>query len=124
MEENKQKISSFTSLITWQEAHKLTVFLYKKITKFPEYERFGLSDQLRRSVSSVPSNIAEGFGRKTNKDKAHFYYIANGSLTETHNHIILARDLGYTNEEDFKIIENQIFFISRLLHGLIKALHL
>lgn len=118
----QEKIKSFTSLIAWQEAHKLTLLIYKKIGMFPEHERFGLSDQLRRSVSSISANIAEGFGRQTQKDKVHFYHIANGSLTETQNHILVARDLGYLKQDGFKEIADQTILTSKLINGLIKSI--
>lgn len=123
MEENKPKISSFTSLFAWKEAHKLTLFIYKELQEFPDYEKFGLSDQLRRSVSSISANIAEGFGRHTQKDKIHFYYIANGSLTETQNHLLVARDLKYLSEKNFKEIAEQTIITSKLINGLIKSIN-
>lgn len=123
MEEDKQKINSFTSLFAWQEAHKLTLLVYKLVLKFPEYEKFGLCDQTRRAVSSVSANISEGFGRHTYKDKIHFYYIANGSLTETQNHLIVAKDLGYINEADFDNSMFQIMITSKLINGLIKSIY-
>lgn len=123
MEENKTKISSFTSLIAWKEAHKLTLLIYKRLPEFPVYERFGLCDQIRRAVSSISANIAEGFGRHTLKDKVHFYYIANGSLTETQNHILVARDLKYLSDEHFKKIAEQTITTSKLINGLIKSIN-
>jgi len=122
MEENKTKISSFTSLIAWKEAHKLTLLVYKALQRFPTYEKFGLGDQIRRSVSSISANIAEGFGRSTTKDKIHFYYIANGSLTETQNHLLVARDLKYLDDETFKKIAEQTITTSKLINGLIKSI--
>ena len=123
MEENKQKISSFTSLFAWQEAHKLTLLIYKLLPQFPEYEKFGLCDQTRRAVSSISANISEGFGRHTPKDKIHFYYIANGSLTETQNHLIVAKDLNYINNNDFDKAMFQTMTTSKLINGLIKSIY-
>lgn len=123
MQENQKKICSFTSLLAWQEAHRLTISIYKIIPKFPVYERFGLCDQLRRAVSSISANIAEGFGRNTLKDKVHFYYIANGSLTETQNHLLVARDLKYVDEKNFKELAEQTITTSKLINGLIKSIN-
>jgi len=123
MEENKNKINSFTSLFAWQEAHKLTLLIYKTVLLFPEYEKFGLSSQARRAVASISANIAEGFGRPTQKDKIHFYYIANGSLTEIQNHIIVAKDLQYISNNDFENIYKQTIITSKLIHGLIKSIY-
>lgn len=124
MEEKlNKKITSFTSLLAWKEAHKLTISIYKLLPNFPVYERFGLCDQLRRSVSSISANIAEGFGRNTLKDKVHFYYIANGSLTETQNHLLVARDLKYLSNEVFKQTSEQTITTSKLINGLIKSIN-
>jgi len=122
-EEIKNKINSFASLLAWQEAHKLTLLIYKILTEFPSHEKFGLSDQLKRAVSSISANIAEGFGRHTLKDKVHFYYIANGSLTETQNHLLVARDLKYLSAENFKNIYEQTITTSKLINGLIKSIN-
>lgn len=122
-EKTKPKITSFTSLLAWQEAHKLTLMIYKELKSFPEYERFGLCDQMRRAVTSVSANISEGFGRHTKKDKVHFYYISNGSLTETQNHLLVARDLKYINNDQFKEIAEQTIITSKLINGLIKSIN-
>lgn len=116
-------ISSFASLIAWQESHKLTLLVYKQVLEFPEYEKFGLSSQIRRAVSSISANIAEGYGRHTTKDKVNFYYIARGSLTETQNHLLVARDLKYINDNNFVKISNQTIIVSKLINGLIKSMY-
>ena len=116
------KIKSFTDLIAWKEAHKLAILGYKLTDKFPAKETFSLTDQLRRALTSVSSNIAEGFSRKTNKDKCHFFYTALGSLTEIQNQILLARDVEYLSNEDFKKIADQTILVSKLINGLIKNL--
>jgi four helix bundle protein len=123
--ENKDqiKIKSFTSLFAWQEAHKLTLLIYKILNKFPKYEQFGLCDQIRRSVSSISANLAEGFGRRTENDKVHFYYIARGSLTETQNHLLVARDLKYIDNDIFLKISEQTIITSKLINGLIKSVY-
>ncbi|MFA5358587.1 MAG: four helix bundle protein [Patescibacteria group bacterium] len=77
-----KKIQSFYQLTTWQEAHKLLLLIYKATGNFPREERYSLVDQLRRAAVSVPSNIAEGFCRRTKLEKIHFYSIALGSLVE------------------------------------------
>lgn len=121
-EEIKNKINSFVDLRVWQVSHKLALSVYKLIPIFPKYETFGLCDQIRRSVSSVSSNISEGFGRNSLKDKVHFYYMANGSLNETQNHLILAKDLGYIKEKEYNDILLEITESSKLINGLIKSL--
>ena len=112
------KIKSFTDLITWQKSHKLVLDIYKITLKFPEDEKYSLVSQLRRAAISITSNIAEGFSRRTSKDKAHFYYNALGSLTEIQNQLIIAKDLKYINESD-SFIQNSIE-INKLINSLIK----
>ncbi len=89
------KTSSFENVAAWQKAHAVTLQVYEETPEFPADERFGLTFQMRKAAVSVPANFAEGYGRWTKPDKAHFYSIAQGSLTELHYHQILARDLGY-----------------------------
>ncbi|MFH1565125.1 MAG: four helix bundle protein, partial [bacterium] len=87
MDEQKIKIKSFTGLFAWQEGHKLVLMIYNTTEQFPDKERFGLISQTRRAAVSITSNIAEGFSRKTNKDKVQFYAMAQGSLTELQNQL-------------------------------------
>jgi four helix bundle protein len=88
---------------------------------FPKDELFGLTSQLRRAVVSITSNIAEDFSRKSYKDKAHFYSTSLGSLTETQNQIIVARDVKYLTEDKFQEIAKQTVVVHKLLNGLIKC---
>ena len=80
MNKNINRIRDFTDLDVWKEGHRLVLMLYKITDKFPRSERYSLIDQIRRSSVSVTSNIAEGFGRQTYKEKIQFYYLAQGSL--------------------------------------------
>jgi four helix bundle protein len=82
------KIKSFTDLIAWQKAHELVLSVYKKTEKFPQKETYSLTDQMRRAVISITSNVAEGFARKSDKEKIKFYYASLGSLTELQNQTI------------------------------------
>lgn len=110
-------IREFTDLLVWQNGHRLVLSVYK--IKFPQSELFALSDQIRRAVVSVTSNIAEGFGRQTIKEKVQFYYQAHGSLTEVKNQIIIAKDLKYISEDEYMKIINILGDTHRLLLGLI-----
>ena len=112
------KIKSFTDLNAWKEGHKLVLMIYKNTDTFPQKEVFGLTNQMRRSVVSITSNIAEGFSRATDKDKVQFYSIAQGSLTELQNQLLIARDVGYIKEEIFREIANQTITVSKLINGL------
>ena len=88
-----ERITSFKDLVAWQEGHKLVLRVYSLTKGFPSDEKFELIDQLRRAVVSITSNIAERFSCKTAKDKASFYQISLGSLTEVENQMIIAKDL-------------------------------
>jgi four helix bundle protein len=121
MNTEKLKIKSFTDLRTWQESHKLVLVIYKSTRTFPREEIFGLTSQLRRAGVSITSNIAEGFSRRSYKEKIQFYHIALGSLTEVQNQILVARDIGYIAKEVFQELANQTVEISKLINGLIKS---
>jgi len=102
---NVQSITSFKDLHAWKHAHAVVLEIYKCTKSFPKDERFGLTDQMRRVVVSITSNIAEEFGRLTKKDKSHFYAIAKGSLFELQSQLQIAHDLQYLEKEFFdKII--------------------
>lgn len=115
----KTKIKEFTDLIVWQEGHKLVISVYKITKQFPREELYSLMDQIRRCVVSITSNIAEGFGRQTYKEKIQFYYLAQGSLTELKNQLFIARDVGYLSNEKFAILNSQVQLVHQLLQGLI-----
>ncbi|MFA5925935.1 MAG: four helix bundle protein [Parcubacteria group bacterium] len=118
--ENKSKIKSFTDLIVWQEGHKLAILIYKETKNFPKEEIYSLTNQMRRAATSITSNIAEGFGRRTYKEKVQFYYQAQGSLTELKNQILLAHDIGYLSKNRLFALGEQANIAHRLLQGFIK----
>jgi four helix bundle protein len=88
----------FTELKVWQRAHALVLGVYQSTTAFPNDERFGLTSQLRRAATSVPTNIAEGSKRASPREYAHFLNVAEGSLAETEYLLLLSKALGYLNE--------------------------
>lgn len=116
-----QKITSFTKLDTWIEAHKLVLMIYEITDNFPSKENYILIPQIVRAVISITSNIAEGFSRYSKKEKQQFYFIAKGSLTETQNQLIIARDREYIKDSKFHEIANQTIIVHKLLNGLIKS---
>lgn len=118
--ENK-KIRSFTDLIAWKEGHKLVLEIYKLTKDFPKSESYALVDQMRRCAVSITSNIAEGFSRKSKKEKCQFYYTALGSITELQNQLLIARDIGYLTKEKFSSIAEKTIKIHKLFNGLIKS---
>jgi len=86
---------TFQNLIVWQKAHAIVLLIYSITKKFPESELFGITSQLQRSAVSIPANIAEGFKKRTNADKARYLNIAQASLEETRYYLILANDLKF-----------------------------
>lgn len=113
------KIVTFRDLIVWQKAHRFVLAVYQETKKFPPSEQYGLSSQMRRAAISITSNIAEGFGRGSAKDKTNFYLIAKGSLFEIQSQVYVAKDLGYLNGDTFP--DSLMDEIGRLLSGLIKS---
>ncbi len=114
------KIKSFTDLQAWKIGHKLVLLIYKTTKDFPKEEMYGLISQMRRAVLSITSNIAEGFSRKTSKEKSQFYTIALGSLTELQNQLVVCRDIKYINQTEFMNIANTTIEVKKLIHGMLK----
>lgn len=108
----------YRRLDVYQNAKALSHEVCKLIKAFPIDERFGLCDQLRRAVMSIPINIAEGFGRFSSKEKAHFIQIAYGSLNEVMCELELAFDEGYVNQEQLTTIESMILSVKKQLANL------
>lgn len=109
---------SFEKLNVWQEARKLVVDVYHLLDNFPKFEKFALCDQIRRAIVSVPSNIAEGSGRKSLKEQIHFLEISYGSLMETYNQLLIAIDLAYISEESVNAIKPSIDAVAKMINGL------
>lgn len=102
-------------LIVYQKAKQLVIDVYKLLEQFPDFERFALCGQLRRAVVSIPSNIAEGMGRVSNKDQAHFLNIAYASVMETYAQLDIAHDLGYITDDIFNKLENEVEEVSKMI---------
>lgn len=120
MNQESWKIKSFTDLNSWKEGHKLVLEIYKISGKFPKEEQFGLVNQLRRAAVSITSNLAEGFSRNSYREKSQFYSVALGSTTEVQNQILIAKDIGYINDKEFRGIAEQTVVVNKLINGLIK----
>lgn len=114
-------ITKFTDLAAWQEAHKLTITIYKYTKNFPRDELFGITSQLRRAAISIESCIAEGFSRYHFKDKLNFYYDSRGSLSEVQGQSITAKDLEYLDKPSFQEVWTQSEKTTIILSGLIKS---
>ena len=112
----------FHELKVWVKAHRLVVSIYAVTQHFPSEERFGLTRQIRRTAVSIPSNIAEGCGRNTEPEMARFLDIASGSASELDYQILLARDLRYIDEDNYKKLAHQIQEVRRMLYGFKKTM--
>ena len=110
-----------TKLDVWKKAMELTYELYKATAKFPETEKYSLSNQMRRCAVSIPSNIAEGAGRYSNKEFARFLHIAMGSIAELETQILISLDLKYIkNKSQFL---DPLDEIRKMIYGLLKHLN-
>jgi len=116
-----KKIKSFTDLNVWREGHKLVILVYEITKKFPKEETYSLIDQMRRAVASITANIAEGFGRHSYKEKLQFYFLAQGSLTELKNFILIAKDVGYLSVNDYQKLVEQANITHQILQGFLKS---
>lgn len=115
------KLFSFEKLNVWQKSRELSKTIYNITKSFPDDERFGLTSQMRRSAISISSNIAEGTGRHTNKDKARFTEIAYGSVLELLNQVILSHNMEFLSDTDYATTRLSINEISAMLNALHKA---
>ncbi|WP_229318159.1 four helix bundle protein [Flavobacterium ammoniigenes] len=115
------KTFSFEKLIAWQKARELASEIYKTTKLFPKDELFGLTSQMRRCAVSIASNLAEGSGRNSMKDKARFTEIAFGSALELLNQLILSFDFEYFEEQKYIEIREKITEVTVLINGLYKS---
>ena len=115
-------MKDYKELVVWKKSVDLAIGVYKVTGPFPDAERFGLTGQMRRAATSLPANIAEGWGRGTTKEYVQFLLIARGSLMELETHAIISRELHYLSQENFVELQAQIQEIGRMLNGLIQSL--
>ena len=109
---------NFRKLNVYYSALDLVEYVYEKVGQFPKEEKYALADQLRRAVVSVPSNIAEGVGRASDKEKAHFVEMAYTSLMEVLCQMEIAYRVNYINDDVFKTVEERIENVAKMLSGL------
>lgn len=109
---------AYRKLDVYANSKKYVAEIYRLLQKFPNEERFAMCNQLRRAAVSITSNIAEGMGRFSDKEKLHFIEIAFGSLYETMSQIELALDFNYITQNEFVNMEEQVIVISKMLSGL------
>ena len=113
---------NYKELIAWQKAMELVVQIYKATTGFPSCEQFGLTNQIRRAAVSIPSNIAEGQGRKSPNDFIRFLNIAQGSLQEVETQTLIAQRLNYLSESIVLGLTNRCEEVAKILNGLRRSL--
>jgi four helix bundle protein len=112
-------MKNFRDLKVWEKAHQLTVEVYRMTRRFPADERFGLTSQLRRASVSIPSNIAEGCGRRGNAEFHRFLQMAAGSASEVEYQLLLAKNLGYWSQAEYSTLQQRVVEVKKMLGGLI-----
>jgi len=115
-------LTNYKELKVWQRAYSLCLEIYKVTKAFPRNEQYNLTSQIRRAAVSIPSNIAEGYGRKTTPDYIRSLYISYGSTCELETQIMLSGDLGYISGEIMTKLQEDIREVERMLKALIKSL--
>lgn len=113
------KIKSFEDLDICRISHSLVLEIYKIVKTFPKSEDYILTKQIIRSAQSIPANIAEGMGRFSKKEFLQFLIISRGSVEETKYHLILAKDLGYLEDNLFKKMKNNYIILGKMINSLI-----
>jgi len=116
------KIKTFRDLVVWQKAMALVTHVYQWTRSLPNDEVYGLISQIRRCAVSIPSNIAEGFGRHATNDYLRFLQISMGSLFELETQIEISRNLGYLNKAEFEILDSSCREIERMISSLIRKI--
>jgi four helix bundle protein len=117
-----EKLKSYKELKVWQRSYQLCLEIYKITKGFPDEEKYGLTSQLRRAAVSVPSNVSEGYGRKTTPEYIQFLYIAYGSVCEIETQILLSGDLGYISNGRLEMLKEGIREVERMLKASIRSL--
>jgi len=115
-------MKDFRQLKVWEKAHYLALAIYKVSVNFPKEELYGLTSQIRRSSVSVPTNIAEGCGRNSDAEFARFLQIAMGSASETEYLLLLAHELSFLRNNDYKKLQNDTEEVKRMLASFLKTL--
>jgi len=108
-------MKDFKKQIIWQRSHTLTLKIYKATKTFPKEELYGLTSQIRRAIVSIPTNIAEGCGRRTNAELANFLNIASGSASEVEYELLIAKELEYITAEQHNLWTQEICEIRSML---------
>lgn len=116
------KIKNFKQLKIWQKGIEIVKDIYTLTKQFPKEELYGITSQMRRSAISIPSNIAEGFKRYHSKEYSQFLHIVLGSAAELETQLIIAKELGFINEENLNDISDKLDHISKMISSLLNKL--
>lgn len=116
------EMETHKDLRVWQQSIEMVTSIYLMTKSFPKEELFGLVSQLRRAAVSVPSNIAEGYARGTDKEKLHFLRISSGSMSEVETQLILSRNLEYIDQEKYNEVSNSLTSVWKQLNSLISSI--
>jgi len=117
-------IESYKDLDAWRLAVRMVKFVYRASERFPSEERFGLTSQIRRAAVSVPSNIAEGWGRGSTQDYIRFLRVARGSVYEVETQLVLAKELGFIDDEVNSHVDEALRETGRVLAGLLRSIEI
>ena len=115
-------VKRYQDFIVWQKSMELVIDVYRLVRLLPDYEKYALGDQMRRAAVSIPSNIAEGNSRFSNKDFKHFLFISRGSVSELETQLNICTHLNYINEVDTEKSRNLCIEVGRLLNALINSM--
>jgi four helix bundle protein len=113
-------VKDFQQLKVWEKVHSLTLDIYKVTARFPREEMYGLTSQMRRCSASMGANIAEGCGKQGNNELHRLLYIASGSASELDYHLLLARDLCYLSDDDYRRMDQNLTETRRMLTALLQ----
>ena len=116
-------LKNYKELRVWQKTYKFCLEIYKATKTFPKDEKYGLTSQIRRAAISIPSNIAEGYGRKSSGEYIQSLYIAYGSTCELETQLLLSGDLGYIGKADLEGLLKSVGMLKALIRSLQKPLN-
>lgn len=119
IQQSAVSMKDFRTLLVWERSHHLILAIYSATKAFPKEELFGLTSQIRRAGSSIPTNIAEGCGKNSDPDFARFLQIAFGSACEVEYHLILSRELGYLTTAEYNRLNDDLVVVKKMLASLI-----
>ncbi len=117
-----EKIKNFKQLKIWQKGIGIVKDIYQLTKRFPKYELYGLTSQMRRAAISIPSNVAEGFKRRHNKEYTQFLHITSGSAAELETQLIISKELGFIGEDKLEANLEKLDHISRMISSLLNKL--